>query len=332
MKIMDCTLRDGANVVGTGFSGELTALMIQGLIDSNIKTIEFGHATGLGSADGGGKSAPLSDEEYLEVVAPYTDKADLGMFLLAKNATKENIKMAANKNLNFLRVGANAGDADQAEAAIKTVRDAGVSAMYSIMKAYVLSPEKLAEEAVKLEKFGAQAITIMDSAGYMLPQQSFTYTKAVVEAVKVPVGFHSHNNLGLAIANALAAEEAGAAFIDCGLMGMARSAGNIATEVMIAAFQRVGKAKEYDLYSLLSFIENELRPKMLDYDYHDPIPPLDLVLGYSGCHSSFVPLFEAVAKAKGVNLYKLIVETSSQNMKNPTRELMESTADNLLTR
>ena len=67
MEIMDCTLRDGANVVGKGFSGELTTLMIKGLITSNIKIIEFGHATGLGSENNGGGKAPLSDEEYLFV-------------------------------------------------------------------------------------------------------------------------------------------------------------------------------------------------------------------------------------------------------------------------
>ena len=243
---------------------------------------------------------------------------------------RKNIKMAANKKMSFLRVGANAGDAAQAETAIKMVRDAGLSAKYSMMKAYVLSPAELAEEAGKLENFGAQAITIMDSAGYMLPKQAFAYTKSVVETVKVPVGFHGHNNLGFAAANALAADEAGASFIDCGLMGMARSAGNIATESIIAALQRLGRGKKYALYDLLSFIENQLRPKMLEYGYHDPIPPLDLVLGYSGCHSSFVPLFKETAAAKKVNIYKLIVETSSKNMKNPTKELMESTADALL--
>ena len=332
MNIMDCTLRDGANVVGAGFSAELTALMTKGLIASGVKTIELGHATGLGSADNGGKQAPLSDAEYLDLIAPYTDKAELGMFLLAKNATQKSIKMAAEKKLSFLRVGANAGDAKQAEAAIKMVRSAGLSAKYSIMKAYVLSPAELAEEAATLENFGAQAITIMDSAGFMFPEQVSDYTQKAVAAVKVPIGFHGHNNLGLASANALAAEAAGAEFIDCGLMGMARSAGNISTEAIIAAFQRLGKAKEYALYDLLSFIENELRPKMLEYGYHDPIPPLDLVLGYSGCHSNFVPLFKEVSAAKNVNLYKLIVEASNIDMKNPTKELIENTADTLLAR
>ena len=48
MKIMDCTLRDGANVVGNGFSAELTELMLRGLTKNHYPIIEFGNAKGIG--------------------------------------------------------------------------------------------------------------------------------------------------------------------------------------------------------------------------------------------------------------------------------------------
>ena len=67
-------------------------------------------------------------------------------------------------------------------------------------------------------------------------------------------------------------------------------------------------------------------PAMEREGYHNPIKPLDLVLGYSGCHSSFVPTYKDVAAAAGVNVYELIIETSKRNQKNPTRELMEEVA------
>lgn len=326
MNIMDCTLRDGANVVGTGFSTELTKMMIEGLVDSNIKTIEMGHCTGLGSVKAGGKACPVTDEEYLDAVQAYVDKADIGMFQTAAYADSELIALAAAKGLKFLRVGANAGDGRTAEQAVRMVRDAGLEAKYSLMKAYVVTPDELAEEAKMLESFGVQAVTIMDSAGYMLPEEAAEYTRKVVNAVSIPVGFHGHSNLGLAMANAQAAEREGAAFIDCGLMGMARSAGNITTEGAIALFRREGKAAEYDFYKLLTFIDDKLMPAMEKEGYHNPIKPLDLVLGYSGCHSSFVGTYKEVAAEAGVNIYELIIETSKRNQKNPTRELMEETA------
>lgn len=326
MNIMDCTLRDGANIVGTGFSTELTKMMIEGLVDSNIKIIEMGHCTGLGSVKAGGKACPVTDEEYLDAVQAYVDKADIGMFQTAAYADSELIALATAKGLKFLRVGANAGDGRTVEQAVRMVRDAGLEAKYSLMKAYVVTPDELAEEAKMLESFGVQAVTIMDSAGYMLPEEAAEYTRKVVNAVSIPVGFHGHSNLGLAMANAQAAEREGAAFIDCGLMGMARSAGNITTEGAIALFRREGKAAEYDFYKLLTFIDDKLMPAMEKEGYHNPIKPLDLVLGYSGCHSSFVGTYKEVAAEAGVNVYELIIETSKINQKNPSKDLMEEVA------
>ena len=43
MYLFDCTLRDGANVIGKGFDARLTRMMIEGLIRSNIKVIEMGN-------------------------------------------------------------------------------------------------------------------------------------------------------------------------------------------------------------------------------------------------------------------------------------------------
>ena len=49
VKLMDCTLRDGANVVGKGFSAQLTDLMLDGLTACQIPIIEFANAGGIGA-------------------------------------------------------------------------------------------------------------------------------------------------------------------------------------------------------------------------------------------------------------------------------------------
>ena len=328
MKIMDCTLRDGGNVIGAGFPAELTTLMLKGLTENGVTIIEMGNCAGLGMYDKGVK-APCTDDEYLELARPFTDKVEVGMFLQAGCATPEIVAKAAKAGLKFLRVGINAGDGAKAVDAVKMVKAAGMKAFFAMMKAYVLSPEELVKEAQLLEAAGVDVIIIMDSAGMMLPKQAAAYTKAVSSAVRIPVGFHGHANLGCAVANAVAAAENGAQIIDCGLMGMARSAGNIATETAVAALDRDGVKTGADMYGLFRFIDNELAPAMKPYGYRTPAMPLDIVLGYSGCHSHYIPMFKEVAAAKGVDLYKLIIETSKLDMKNPSRELMESVADKL---
>lgn len=329
MILMDCTLRDGANVIGKGFDARLTKMMIEGLIRSNIKLIEMGNCLGLGAYEANNSISPLNDIEYLELIQPYLDQAEIGMFMGVANANEKNIALGAKYGLHFLRIGANAGDGKNAVEGIKLVKKYGMKCRYSMMKGYILSAEDLADEAAMLEAAGLDEITIMDSAGTMTPDQVKEYVAAMVKKVTIPVAFHGHNNLGLSTANALAAADAGAKVFDCGLLGMARSAGNCATELAAAVFQRQGQMEYVNLMELLKFIDEELAPAMAEYGYRANVIPLDLVYGLSGCHSSFAKLFEEVAAQKNVNLYELIIKVSAINQKNPSRDLIEEVAETL---
>jgi 4-hydroxy-2-oxovalerate aldolase len=326
MKLMDCTLRDGANVVGKGFSKELTVMVIEGLLKSGITTIEMGNALGIGAYEGQASVAPLTDSEYLDVAGPYLGRAEIGMFMGVKNAVPKYIDLAASRGLRFLRVGANAGDGAAAIEGIKYVKKKGLFCRYSLMKAYILSAKELAAEAARLEAAGLDEITIMDSAGTMTPGQVTEYVSQMAEKIKIPVAFHGHNNLGLSAANAIAACGAGAGVLDCGLMGMARSAGNLATEVAVAVMHRDGIRTGADFYTLLHFIDNELAPAMERYNYRAAITPLDLVYGLAGCHSSFAKLFEDAAKRRGVDMYRLIMEVSAIDQKAPPADLIDKIA------
>ena len=98
MRIMDCTLRDGANVVGNGFSRELTEMILGGLCSSGIPIIEFGNAKGLGAYEVSNATAPLTDQGYLEAVQPYLDRAELGMFLNCARFRREDVEMAGRRD------------------------------------------------------------------------------------------------------------------------------------------------------------------------------------------------------------------------------------------
>lgn len=325
--LMDCTLRDGANVVGKGFSAEITDMVLDGLTACRVPIIEFGNAGGIGAYEVAGFTAAETDEAYLNIAKKYLDRgSELGMFLNAKRYREKNVALAKESGLSFLRVGADAGDADIAVQTVKDIKSAGLKAFYSQMKAYLLTPEELAEEGKKLEDAGLDQITIMDSAGTMLPDQAAEYTEKLKKAVAIPVAFHCHNNLGLSAANAVAAYQNGVDILDCGLMGMARSAGNLATEICVAIMNRYGQMMEIDLYQMLDFIEQRLQPAMAEYDYHNPVTPLDLTLGLSGCHSSFVKRFRQISEETDVNLFRLIAEVSRQEQKAPSEELIRTVA------
>ncbi len=329
MNLFDNTLRDGGNVVGHGFSLELTASMIEGLLDCGILDIEMGNCKGLGAYGLAGAQQAPTDQEYFETLQPYLKRGRIGMFMLAKCADSSNIKEAEKAGLNFLRVGANAGDGAGSVKAVEMVKEAGLVCRYSLMKAYVSTPQELAKEALMLQKAGVDKITIMDSAGTMFPKEAAKYVTVLKEVLSIPVGFHGHSNLGLSQANALAAAEAGADEIDCGLLGMARSAGNCATELAAATLKKEGYLKDVDLYRLLDYLEQKLIPAMKKYDYHVAVNPVELMLGLAGCHSNYLGMFRRVAEEEGVSLFKLIYEVSAIDRKEPSETLVRETAAKL---
>lgn len=172
-------------------------------------------------------------------------------------------------------------------------------------------------------------ITLMDPAGCMFPEEVSAAVEAMKKAVKVPIGSHCHANMGMCAANAMAAWRSGADILDYGLLGMARSAGNMPTELATALMQKQGQCSELDLYGLLHYLDRELIPAMEQNGYPTMLKPKDLILGYSGCHSAFVKTFTAVAKDTGVDLYRLIAETSALDRKDPDEALMGQVAASL---
>lgn len=327
---MDCTLRDGGNVVGKGFNEGITKIVLELLVKSGTDYIEFGNAGGIGAYEVAGFTKALTDDQYLNLVQPYIDKAEIGMFL---NATRyrpgNDVAKASDAGLGFLRVGCEAGKGIIAMEPIKEIKGRDMKAFYSAMKAYLLPADELVEEAKTLEAAGLDEYTIMDSAGCMLPEQVAEYTSKLVKALKIPVAFHCHNNLGLSAANALAAYQNGAQILDCGLMGMARSAGNLPTEVAVALMQKYGEMEHIKFYGMLDDINDLLMPAMEKYGYQNPITPFDLILGVSGAHSSFGGKFKEIAEQKNVSVYQLIVEVSKKDQRKPSEYLMREVADAL---
>ena len=85
IKLMDCTLRDGGNVVGKGFNAALTELMLEGLTACRVPIIELGNAGGIGAYEVAGFTEAETDQTYLDIARKYMGRgSDLGMFLNAK--------------------------------------------------------------------------------------------------------------------------------------------------------------------------------------------------------------------------------------------------------
>ncbi len=321
MEILDCTLRDGGHALPGAFSAEATAVVVEELLHSGIRVIEFGHPSGIGSAKG-----TVSDEDYLEAIQPFSGEGELGMFCRPDCFGDEQRELLQKYRLGFLRVGTGAGHVEPAEKTIGEAREAGLKVRYSLVQAHSVTAVELAENAQKVAGYGAQSITIMDSTGTMIPAQVTEYVEALVSATAVPVGFHGHNNLGFSVANAMAAIDAGASSIDGALGGLARSAGNAPTEMLCAVLDKRGIDTGIDLFRLLKFIDTKMAELAPDLQH---VRPLDIVFGYAGFHSRNLGLAQRVAEDEGVELYRLIVEVMRHGRANPDEKLFRNAARNL---
>src|SRR5690606_32414670 len=99
-------------------------------------------------------------------------------------------------------------------------------------------------------KAGATTINLPDTVGYAVPDEHEKMFRDIISAVpgadKVIFSAHCHNDLGLAVANSLAAVRGGARQIECTINGLGERAGNAALEEVVMALRTRGDAMPFD--------------------------------------------------------------------------------------
>ena len=143
--------------------------------------------------------------------------------------------MSVDCGVSTLRIATHCTEADVSAQHIGIAKDLGVDTVGFLMMAHMVTPENLVEQALLMESYGANCLYCTDSAGYMLPADVTSRIGALRAALKSEpeLGFHGHHNLGMGIANSLAAIEAGANRIDGSAAGLGAGAGNTPLELSL---------------------------------------------------------------------------------------------------
>ncbi|WP_309111559.1 4-hydroxy-2-oxovalerate aldolase [Saccharothrix sp.] len=293
--IYDPTLRDGQHAV----KHQLSAAALRGYAEAadaaGIPVVEVGHGNGLGASSLQVGRAAVSDDVMLSTVREALRHSRMGVFMLPGWGTSDDLRKALAHGADVVRVGVHCTETSLAERHLDFLASEGAEAHCVLMMSHMASPAELAGHAVTAVGYGARGVGIMDSAGHFLPSDVSERIGAIAEAVDVPVIFHGHNNLGMAVANSVAAAEAGAAIIDGCARGFGAGAGNTQLEVLVPVLERTGYRTGIDLYALLDAAEFAERELM-------PAPPvtgsLSIVSGLAGVFSGFKhPVLEASARA-----------------------------------
>ena len=311
INLVDTTLRDGSHAVSHQYTVEQVKAIASGLDEAGVQYIELSHGDGLaGSSYNYGWSA-TSDEELIKAGSSVIKKGKLVVLLIPGIGTIEDLKMAADCGVKVVRIATHVTEADISEQHIGMAKKLGMMAIGFLMMTHMALPEKVVEQAKLLESYGADCVYIADSAGALLPEGVSERVSAVVEALKVPVGFHAHNNLTLATANSLVAIEAGATFIDGTCRGLGAGAGNTQIEVLTGVLEKKGYETGVDFYKIMDVAEDIVEPIM---NRPQVVRNASMMLGYSGVYSSFLLHTYRAAERFNLDPRKILVELGRRRM------------------
>ncbi|HSU88569.1 MAG TPA: 4-hydroxy-2-oxovalerate aldolase [Terriglobia bacterium] len=328
--ILDCTLRDGSYVVRQQFTAADTARIGAALEAGGVREIEIGHGFGLGAAGPRLGIPAASDEEHLAAAARTLRKARFGMFYIPGVGSTAHLDMAREHGMHFVRIGTNVHQYQVARPHIEHARRIGLRVSYNAMKSYLVGPTELLVAMRDTVAWGAQEVSIVDSAGALIPTEVKAYAHLLASEIEVPIGFHGHNNLMLANANCLAAWEAGATLFDGTLQGIGRSGGNAQTEILALMFEKMNIQTGLNVRHLLDAGERLIRP-LMGAD-GGGATSLNVVIGMAAFHSTFLDRVKAVAERFDVDLKDLILAVSELDRVDPSSALIEQAAADLARR
>ena len=297
--IYDVTLRDGSHAISHQLSTEQIALYSKATDNANMPIVEVGHGNGLGASSLLVGISKTSDYEMLRVARENLENAKLSIHIIPGFATiNKNLKEAFAMGVDVVRVASHCTEADITQRHISYVREKGKEAYCSLMMSHMASKEVLLEEALKMQSYGAEALTIMDSAGAYLPEDVKERIGYLSANLNIPVGFHAHNNFGMATANSLAALEAGAKILDGSARGFGAGAGNAQLEVLVAVLQKLEYKTGIDLYKILDAAEIAEESLL---EVIPSIKSISIVSGLTGVFSGFAKHVKKAAKEYDVD-------------------------------
>ncbi len=305
--VVDSTLRDGSHAKRHQFTVEEVRAVARGLEDAGLAAIEVSHGDGLAGSSFNYGFSGTDEFDLIAAAAAELEHTRLAVLLLPGIGTKDELRRARELGASVVRIATHCTEADIAEQHIALARELGFTTIGFLMMAHMTSPEALLEQARIMEAAGAEVVYVTDSAGALLPDGASARVGALRAGLgsATEIGFHGHQNLSLAVANSLAAVEAGATWIDTCTCGLGAGAGNTPTEVFAAVCDKAGIETGIEPFVIMDVAQEIVTPLMLRPQVVDRS---SLLLGYAGVYSSFLLHAERAAERFGVSAKDILVE------------------------
>ncbi|MFI6438754.1 hypothetical protein [Streptomyces sp. NPDC050759] len=275
---IDVTLRDGGYRNGFDFPLGYALKHARLSVEGGFDWVEIAYRKG--------SFAPIphlgltgrGDDEFIAAVAQEIGPERVAVILHPKNITRDDLPAMYAAGARLVRIILPAAGYEAGLDYIRQARDTGFTVGVNFARISQWTGRDVVEVATAATDAGAEFVYLADSNGSLSPAETTGLTHLTRSVTGGAVGLHAHNNLGLALSNAISAVAAGATWMDSSIQGMGKGPGNLIAEQWLAhldrtdpqAAARLDLAPVLELADLLLAEIPEGRPSL-------PLP--DLVLG-----------------------------------------------------
>lgn len=309
--ITDSSLRDGNHSVKHTISLSSIQRYCQFADQAGVPIVEVGHGNGLAASSLLIGRSPSTDKKMLTLARQNLLTSKLGIHTIPGLSTVDDAKAAADYGVDIFRVATHCTEATLSKSHIEYLAKTNKQVHGVLMMSALITADQLVEQAKIMESYGACAIIIMDSTGTYLPQDVKERVEKLKAHTSVSIGFHAHNNLGCAVANSLAAAQAGATYIDACIRGFGAGAGNAPLEAVLAVLEKSG-------YTTGISFEKTIKESDTVLDYLVPsvptVSPINILTGLTKLFSGFEkPIMEA-SKTYNIEYSILVYELEKRQL------------------
>lgn len=233
IKILDCTLRDGGYYTNWDFERNIVDQYITGINILPIDYIEVGYRN-TSSENYLGEYGYCPTYRLREIKA--MTKKKIAVMLNEKEVNIADLKVLTEPIIGVVDMIRMAIDPKNIERAITlsiALKDQGFEVGFNLMYMSKWNETDLYTDSLKKVNEVADLFCMVDSFGSMTPLMVAETIDKVKQFITIPMGFHAHNNLELALANGIVAISKGVEFVDSTILGMGRGAGNLKTELLL---------------------------------------------------------------------------------------------------
>ena len=309
--IYDVTLRDGNHALRHQLTSKFVKEYCELAELSSVWAVEVGHGNGLGASSYLVGKSFESDSKLLTSARENLKSKKLAVHTIPGFATiKRDLVPAIECGVDIFRVATHSTEADTAEKHIEFLASRDLLVHGVLMMSHMNSIQGLVSQAKLMKNYGASAIVIMDSSGHFIPKDVSERVDALKNELQIEVGFHAHNNLGVAVSNAIAAEKFGASIIDGAAMGLGAGAGNAQLENIVAVSSlENNEDTQIDTYLSMSALVENSYPNFLPKTSSSSIQS-----GLAGVFSGYAPQVKSLSEELGIDVGILWKEMANRKL------------------